>query len=93
MIEKLENRPFHLVNYKIIGNFPQADNEIYKDYDALIENANLLDVGIIGELIDIEDLDKESFDSGNPQIDIDSIRNKELDPVLAGDSRRSDPRV
>ena len=89
-IEKLENQPFHLVNYKIIGNFPQADNEIYKDYNALIENANLLDVGIIGELIDIEDPDKESFDSENSQIDIDSIRDRELNPVLASDSSQDE---
>jgi len=85
-IEKLENQPFHLVNYKIIGHFPQADNQIHKDYNELINSAYLLDVGIIGELIDIEDPDKESFDSGDHEIDIDNIKDKELNLVRPSDS-------
>ena len=89
-IEKLENQSLHLVNYKIIGNFPQADNEIYKDYNTLIQNANLLDVGIVGELINIEDPDKESFDSDTLQIDIDSIPDRELNPVLNSDSSQDE---
>lgn len=89
-IEKLEKQPFHLVNYEIIGNFPQADNEIYKDYNGLIYRANLLDVGVIGDLIDVEDPDKEHFGSGDRSINIDSINDKELNPVLASDSSQDE---
>jgi len=85
-IEKLENQPFHLVNYKIVGNFPQADNEIYKDYNELIKKADLLNVGIIGELIDIEDPDKGSLDSPDHEIELDNIKDKEMNVVLPSDS-------
>jgi very-short-patch-repair endonuclease len=89
-LEKLEKQPFHLVNYKIIGNFPQADNEIYKDYNELIKNADLLDVGVIGELIDVEDPDRETFDSGDPQIDIDNTKDIELNTILPSDSSQDE---
>jgi len=89
-LEKLEKQQFHLVNYKILGNFPQADNEIYKDYNELIKNANLLDVGVIGELIDVGDPDRETFDSGDPQIDIDNTKDIELNTILASDSSQDE---
>jgi very-short-patch-repair endonuclease len=89
-LEKLEKQPFHLVNYKIIGNFPQADNEIYKDYNELIKNANLLDMGVIGELIDIEDPNRETFDSGDSQIDIDNTKDIELNTILSSDSSQDE---
>jgi len=89
-LEKLEKQPFHLVNYKIIGNFPQADNEIYKDYDELIKNAKLLDVGVIGVLLDIEDPNRETFDSGDSQIDIDNAKDIDLNTILPSDSSQDE---
>ena len=65
-IEALENQRLHLVSHAIIGNFPQADNEIYKDYDKLLKNAGDIDVGIIGKLVDVEDPDSELPDLPNP---------------------------
>ena len=88
-IERLENQPFHLVNYKIIGNFPQADNEIYKDYNALIENADLSDVGMIGELVGVDDLQQGESDYGL-LADIDNVKDIELNSVLPSDSSQDE---
>jgi len=73
-----------------VGNFPQADNEIYKDYNALVQGAGSLDAGIIGNLIDIEDPDGEPSGSDDPQTDIDGAGDRELNTVLASDSSQDE---
>jgi very-short-patch-repair endonuclease len=92
-IEQLKNEPLHLINYKIIGNFPQADNEIYRDYNTLIQDANLSDSEIIGELVDIDQPDNiESFDTPNDdtQVKIDDTKDRELNLVLSSDSSQDE---
>ncbi len=36
-----EYEPLHLVNYKLIGNFPQGESSIYSDYDELLKKIDL----------------------------------------------------
>ena len=89
-IEILENEPMHLINYKIIGNFPQADNEIYDDYNKLIQNVNLFDNGIIGDLIGIKNSDTELLDFDGIRDEIDNVSDKELNLVLESDSSQDE---
>ena len=89
-IEDLEEQKLHLENYKIIGNFPQADSEIYNDYNTLIENADPFNVGVIGDLMGIEGSNPESPDSDDSPIDIDGSKDKELNSVLESDSSQDE---
>ena len=89
-IETLENEPMHLINYKIIGNFPQADNEIYDDYNKLIQNVNLFDNGILSDLIGIENSNTELFNSDGIHDEIDNVSDKELNLVLESDSSQDE---
>ena len=85
-IDNLDNQPLHIVNYKIIGNFPQADNEIYNDYNVLINKAAYSNLGVLGKIIDIENPDTESQISDDTYVDIDSTNDVELNTVLESDS-------
>ena len=85
-IDSLSIQPIHLVNYKIIGNFPQADNEIYKDYNKLVQTAGKSDVGIIGKLIGVENPSKESSTYDDTPVEIDRVKDIELNTVLESDS-------
>ena len=86
-IEDFEIQKFHLINYKILGNFPQADNEIYKDYGKLLENSSSLDIGVLGELIDVFNPDDVyESDQTFEQIELDSIPDNKLNTVLDSDS-------
>ena len=89
-IETLENQRLHLVSHAIIGNFPQADNEIYKDYDELIKNARELGVGIIGNLVDVEEPNSEPSDFDESHINIDNTSDTELNLVLSSDSSQDE---
>ena len=89
-IEDLEEQKLHLENYKIIGNFPQADSEIYNDYNTLIENADPFNVGVIGDLMGIEGSNPESPDLDDSPIDIDGSEDKELNSVLESDSSQDE---
>ena len=60
-IEDLETQEFHLLNYKILGNFPQADNEIFKDYAKLLEKSASLNIGPLGDLIGVFDPDDDGI--------------------------------
>jgi hypothetical protein len=42
-IGKRDNEQLHLVNYKILGNFPQGESSIYSDYDELLKNIDQMD--------------------------------------------------
>ena len=86
-IEDLEIQKFHLINYKILGNFPQADNEIYKDYGKLLERASSLDVGTLGDLIDVYNPDDlQESEQTFEEIELDSIPDSRLNTVLDSDS-------
>jgi len=85
-IEKLEKQPFHLANYKIIGNFPQADNEIFKDYYELIKRADHLNVGVIGELLEIQNHAESQSTDEDFERDLNKVSNKEFNLVLESDS-------
>lgn len=92
-IEALDCQPLHLVNYVVTGNFPQADNEIYRDYGELIQGAEVPDVGMIGELMDVVDDEAAndiSYDSDVTPIDIDGTRDIEMNTVLESDSSQDE---
>ncbi len=85
-IEKLETQPFHLVSHAVIGNFPQADNKIYDDYNGMIKDASSLDVGVIGKIIGVDDPDKKQQYLGRTEINVNRIPNAELNTILPSDS-------
>ena len=92
-IDNMEREKLHLVNYKIMGNFPQANNEIYKDYTDLIQNADLLDLGVLKELIGVEDPDEAlpaHDDSDGAQVDVDAAKDMDLNTVLESDSSQDE---
>ena len=49
-LDQMVRQPLHLANYKIIGNFPQADDQIYKDYNYLIKDTSRRWPGVVGSL-------------------------------------------
>jgi Protein of unknown function (DUF4011) len=51
----LQKEELHLVNYKIIGNFPQGNTAIYTDYEELMKRAESGETnqGIIDNLLEI----------------------------------------
>ncbi len=81
-IEDLEKQKFHLKNHMVIGNFPQADNEIYKDYSKLLD-ASSLDTGPLGVLFDIYE-DTEADDASIPSLD--DVADEQINTVLESDS-------
>ena len=86
-IENFEIQKFHLINYKILGNFPQADNEIYKDYAKLMEKSSSLDIGVLSDLIDVYNPDDVyESDQTFEEIELDSISDNQLNTVLDSDS-------
>jgi very-short-patch-repair endonuclease len=86
-IEDLGIEKFHLMNYKILGNFPQADNEIFKDYTHLLKLSKSLDVGPIGDLIDVYDPDEDDYaEVTSDEIKLDETPDVELNTILDSDS-------
>ena len=88
-IDSLEHQKFHIQNFVLMGSFPQADNEIYKDYTKILEQANMLDAGLAGELLDIYDPDQSSDFDVEP-IELDRIRAIDLNTVLDSDSSQDE---
>ena len=84
-IEKIERQPLCIVNYKVIGNFPQGDSKIYEDYNELIEKAKDEDTHkVINELLEIE---RESTTlESHVQIDPENPPDSYLHTVLDSDS-------
>lgn len=89
----LQREDLRLVNYKIIGHFPQGDSAIYSDYEQLMMRAESgeFDQGIIDNLLEIpssEDVwnegeeGEEEFDD----IDLDNIPTSNLNLVLESDA-------
>ena len=85
-LSSLEIQKHHLANYAIIGNFPQADNQIYKDYNKLIKGsdpskivANLLD------MISDTDVDDDTHEDIHNKYDING-NDIQLNLALPSDS-------
>ena len=98
ILDELGNQPIHLVNYVIIGTFPQAEDGIFKDYTSLLEKIHNTDIGVLGNLlnIDIEDYEKGEQDyiledtSDEFQISLDDISDLELNTVVPSDASQDE---
>ncbi|MDM5317198.1 AAA domain-containing protein [Fictibacillus sp. b24] len=63
LIPQLKNGQFQLENLSILGNFPQGNSALLKDYEDLITLSGLEDNhGVLGELLGIENLDSTEDD-------------------------------
>lgn len=93
-IDDMEREKLHLVNYKIMGNFPQANNEIYRDYTDLLENVDRFDLGVLKDLIDVENPDEDLTVSDaageSMQVDVDAAKDTDLNTVLVSDSSQDE---
>jgi hypothetical protein len=67
----LPKEQLHLVNYKIIGHFPQGDSSIYTDYEELMKRAESGETnqGIIDNLLEIPS-PEDSWNGGGDENDI-----------------------
>jgi superfamily I DNA and/or RNA helicase/very-short-patch-repair endonuclease len=94
-ISWIENEVLHLVNHKVIGNFPQGENAIYLDYEELIREAKTgkQDFGIIEKLLpdeptsdtnlaDDKGTEKKEFEN----IMLDDVPIDKLSTVIASDA-------
>lgn len=87
-----EPGPLRIECNAVVGSFPQADNEIYKDYGALAEMEGELGSGMVGELLDAAADDEEGGDVGDAgaseadDVDIDGTPDGEMNAVLESDS-------
>ena len=95
-LDKIERQSLHLVNYKIIGNFPQADDQIYKDYNYLISNAGRWP-GVVGNLLGIDpDIHEAEHDNepewtdSNGSCNLDRVRDDQMNTVLKSDSSQDE---
>ena len=90
-IETLDEERLHVLNHMIVGNFPQADNEIYKDYGELLSDVSF-DIGPLGDLLDIhdpddlDDDDDDNLEHEYEEINLDKTPDQKLNLVLDSDS-------
>lgn len=96
-LEELGKQPIHLVNYVIIGTFPQAEDAIFKDYASLLEQLHYTDIGVLGNLlnIDIENYETEESDyllddTDNEYESLDNISDLELNTVVSSDASQDE---
>ena len=104
-IDKLDGSPLRLVGHAVIGSFPQADSEIYRDYDEMMaggQGAAAAGAGgnIVGTLIAGHDGEGEGGAYGEAAgggasaaaaaADIDSAGAAALDTVLESDSSQDE---
>lgn len=90
----MEKQNLHLVNFKIIGNFPQGETSIYTDYEQLLKKVKDFgesNLGIIDDLLESPSLDNSVWDEGIgeehfSEIDLDSIPSKNLNLVIESDA-------
>ena len=83
----IEKQKLHLVNYKVLGNFPQGDTAIYFDYEELINRVKDGEgnLGIIDNLVEVPSSDdvwnegKEAEEKSD--FDLDAIPSQELNLV------------
>lgn len=88
-IASLDRQPLKILNYKVIGSFPQGESAIYQDYENLISKIqnggkNNFIADILGETpspIEFE----EDIDDSNLE-DLDKVRDMDLNLILPSDS-------
>ena len=85
-IEAMTPEKFHIRNHAIMGSFPQADNEIFKDYTKLLKISDSLDIGMMGDLLDIHDPEHIEADSDFEQIELDKTDSIKLNTILPSDA-------
>ena len=87
-IEDLEKKPLRIIDYKIVGSFPQGDSAIYHDYESLIskvKNGEFSD--FIADLLAEMDTPPKYAESDNVDIeDLDGTRDVNFDLILPSDS-------
>ena len=89
----LPKQELHLVNFKIIGHFPQGDSAIYTDYEELMKRAESGETnqGVIDNLLEVPS-PEDRWSSGEDEnditenIDLDSIPAESLNLVLESDA-------
>lgn len=82
--QQMDEQKLHLVNYVVIGKFPQGDSEIYRDYNFLIQNSNKKNIHIFDGLFGIknfEPYDEETYH----KIDLNCTEDKKLNLILPSD--------
>ena len=93
-LDQMVSQSLHLVNYKIIGNFPQADDQIYKDYNYLIKDASRRWPGVVGSLLgvelDVKETERDNESDGDGTVDLDNISDDKINTVLKSDSSQDE---
>ena len=98
-IKELDGSPLRLVGHAVIGSFPQADSEIYRDYAEMTDPARAgeADAGIVGALIEGhgeaegQDYEADPYEAADAHaVDIDSAGASSLDTVLGSDSSQDE---
>ena len=101
-IDGLAGSPLRLVGHAVIGSFPQADSEIYRDYAEMMGGGRAAEAaaGMVGALIagraaaaggdDDADADPYGEAGAGGRIDIDSAGAASLDTVLDSDSSQDE---
>ena len=93
-LDQMVRQPLHLANYKIIGNFPQADDQIYKDYNYLIKDTSRRWPGVVGSLLgaepDVKATKRDNESDGDGSVDLDNISDNQINTVLKSDSSQDE---
>lgn len=86
-----EQQPLRLVNYRVMGSFPQADDQIYRDYGYLIEGDSDIWPGAVGTLLGVEQRASANAQGGDmAEVDLDSVSDSRLNTVLQSDSSQDE---
>ena len=81
-IDGIGEEKLHLSNYRVVGNFPQADNEIHRDYARLAETGDC--TGVVGELLGVECGGRERAGAGG-WAGVDEADDADLNAVMDSD--------
>ena len=91
---EMERQKLHLLNYKVLGNFPQGDTSLYNDYGELINvvKGGEGNLGIIDNLLELPHKDDSVWNEGqgdeHMDVDLDDVPPNHLRLVLESDPRR-----
>ncbi|ABK76836.1 superfamily I helicase [Cenarchaeum symbiosum A] len=85
-IGEMRGQGLHLRNHAVIGSFPQANNEIFKDYVKLQEIDGASDLGVMGELLGI----RSGAEEPGEKADLDRTQSIELNTVFLSDSSQDE---
>ncbi len=84
-----KKQKLHLINHKILGNFPQGDTSLYNDYNELIDKVRNGEgnLGIIDDLLELphDDVWEEGLGDERTDINPDEIKPNQLRLVLESD--------